>query len=400
MWMTVGLMLALFAASAFLRGFIGKEWAPLMQAPWWVIGPIIAAIQKRPKVETLRVEATEEGVRFGEKLVPRAKLKSALLRREQDKTFVLLRGAGSWGASADVEVKDDEEADRLCSALALDAKSTVAEFNVFGNVASKATGRMVVLAIAALIAAVAGATFAIASHHMLMPIVIIMALLFAMLIIVPAMVYSKQTKLRVGADGINVKSGFAKRQFVSHEDIEKVAAQGAQVIVTRKHGPQMVFDVAREVAKKKAAIEETRRQAESIAWRIEKARQAYQALAGEAPQAALALDRGDKTVRDWIEQLRRVGQGANATFRDVGLTREQLLRVVESTSTAAKERLAAVVALREGLTEEEKPRIRVAADRCAEPAMRERMVRVAFAPEEELIAALDEHVEEATHARR
>ena len=400
MWMTVGLMVVLFALSVFLRGYIGRQWSPLMQAPWWVIGPIIAAIQRRPKIETLRVEATADGVRFGEKLVPRAKLKSALLRREGEKTFVLLRGAGSWGASADVEVKDDDEADQLCAALALDAKSTVAEFAMFGGGAARATARSVLVGVAALIAAIAAATFAIAGHHMLAPIVIVMALLFGMLITIPALVYSKQTKLRVGADGIVVKQGFAKREFVSHDDIEKVTAVGSDVIVTRKHGQQMTFAVQRDVAKKKTQREEVWRQAESIAWRIEKARQAYQALAGEVPQAALALDRGDKTVAEWIEQLRRVGQGANATFRDVGLTREQLMSVVESTTAAAKARLAAAVALREGLTEEEKPRIRVAADRCVEPAMRERMVRVAFAPDEELATALDEEVSDGAVARR
>jgi len=223
-----------------------------------------------------------------------------------------------------------------------------------------------------------------------------MAFLVAILVVLPATIYSKQTKLRVGADGITVKQGFGKREFLSHRDIAAVKAKGTQVIVTRTDGEPMIFAAANQVAKKQ--LEEVTRQAESIAWRIEKARQAHAALAGEAPQAALALDRGDKTVREWIDQLKRVGQGANATFRDMGLTREQLLRVVESTSAAAKERLAAVVALRDGLTDEEKPRIRVAADRCVEPAMRERMVRVAFAPDEELIGVLSD--EDDAAARR
>ena len=384
-------MLALFAVSVFLRGFVGKEWSPLMQAPWWVVGPIIAAIQRRPKIETLRVEATPEGVKLGETMVPRAKLKSGLLRREGDKTFVLLRGAGAMGASADVEVKNDQEADALCAALGLDAQSTTAEFNLFGGT-HNATARTALVAVATLIAVVAGATFAIATHHMLYPIVIMMAFLAGLMVVIPAMFYGRQTRLRVGADGITVKRGFGKREFISHRDIASVKSKGTQVIVTRTDGEPMIFAVANQVAKKQ--LEEMTRQAESIAWRIEKARQAHAALAGEAPQAALALDRGDKNVRDWVEQLRRVGQGANATFRDVGLSREQLMRVVESTTAAAKERLAAVVALRDGLTEDEKPRIRVAADRCVEPAMRERMVRVAFAPEEELVEALDEHAVE------
>jgi hypothetical protein len=393
MWTLVGLMIAAFAATASLRLFLGKDWGPLMQLPWWLIGPLIATIQRRPKIETLRVEASPDGVRFGEKLVPRAKFKSAYLRREGNRGFVVLRGAGMMGASADVEVRDDAEADRLCSALALDAKSTVAEFTMFGGVGG-ATTRTILGAVFALVAVFGGA-LAVTTHHMLLPVVILLVFVLALVVMIPAMLYARQTTLRVGADGIAVRHAFAKRAFVSHEDIRKVAAEGAEVVVTRKSGQRMAFAVQRQVGKKQ--LDEVCRQAESIAWRIEQARHAHAALAGEAPQAALALDRGEKTVREWIAQLRRVGQGASATFRDVGLTREQLLRVVESTSAAARERLAAVVALREGLSEEEKPRIRVAADRCAEPAMRERMVRVAFAPDEEMIDALDE---EAARAQR
>ncbi len=141
---------------------------------------------------------------------------------------------------------------------------------------------------------------------------------------------------------------------------------------------------------KKQRLAEYTLQAQSIAWRIEKSREAWSALAGDAPQAALALDRGDKSAREWIEKLRGIGRGANATFRSAQVTREQLLRIVESTTAEARERLAALVALREGMSEEEKPRVRVAAERCAAPDLRERMVRVAFAPSDDEVAeALD-----------
>jgi len=388
MWTAIGSMVVLFAASVFLRGFIGKEWAPLMQAPWWVLGPLIAAIQRRPKTETLHVEASPDGVRFGEKLLPRAKLKSALLRREADKTFVLLRGTGAWGTSADVAVKDDDEADRLCSALGLDAKSTVAEFTMQRQ--RNAGVPALVMAGAAMMASFVAIKFH-AFHALLY---IFIAALIGLATLIPLLIYAQRINVRVGADGIVVRDGFAKRRFISHADIASVSATGQTVWIGLKSGEKLQFDVGTRT-KNATQSAELEVQGRSIAWRIEKARQAYQALAGEAPQAALALDRGGKTVREWVDQLRRVGQGANATFRDVGLTREQLLAVVESTSAAAKERLAAVVALREGLTEEEKPRIRVAADRCVEPAMRERMVRVAFAPDEELIEALSEERDDA-----
>jgi hypothetical protein len=382
MWTLIGLMLAFFATSALLRLYVGREWGPLMQMPWWVLGPVIAAIQRRPKIETLPVQATAEGIRFAAKLVPRAKL-SAILRQEGDRTFVLLRGKGMFAASADVEVKGDAEADRLCGALGLDAKSATAEFAMQRT---RNIGRPVLLVtVGAIIASVVALQF----HSFIAPLVVFGALFAALVVSIPVATVAQRIKLRVGADGIVVQEGFAKRRFISHNEIRSVDSMNEAVLVGLANGEQLRFEVgARTKNSKQSAELDT--QARSIAWRIEKALQAYRALAGEAPQAALALDRGEKTVPEWIDQLRRVGHGASATFRDVGLTREQLLRVVESTTAAAKERLAAVVALREGLTEEEKPRIRVAADRCVEPAMRERMVRVAFAPDEELIETLGE----------
>jgi hypothetical protein len=384
MWTAVGLMVALMVGSALLRAFVGKEWAPLMQAPYWVIGPIIAAIQRRPKIETLPVEATAEGIRVGKKLVTRASMKTALMRREAEKTWVVMRGWGLTGAHVDVEVKDDAEADRLCSALGLDAKTTVAEFALTRP--NLGIGKPVLLVMVAFMVA---AFAAISIHAMIAPLVILALAILLAVVGVPLLALHHRVKLRVGADGVVIKEGLTRSRFVTHDEIESVRAAENTVLLQTKR-ETMRFDVGARRKNKKQIQEDLARQAESVAWRIEKSRQAYLALAGEAPQAALALDRGEKSVGEWIEQLKRVGQGANATFRDVGLTREQLMRVVESTSAAAKERLAAVVALRDGLTEDEKPRIRVAADRCVEPAMRERMVRVAFAPDEELVEAISE----------
>jgi hypothetical protein len=380
MWALAGAMVALGVGMAALRHFF-HGFQPFGPLPFWLIGPAIAAVQRRPKIETLAVSASPEGLVLGEKIVPRAKLKSAMLRREGDRTFVLLRGAGSMGASADVEVKNDDEADRLCTALALDAKSTTAEFALQRS--NVAIGKPI---LAVMIAFIITTFAAIRVHALAAPLVILGLAILLAAVGVPLLAFHHRVKLRVGADGLLVKEGLLRSRFVAHDEIEAVRALDNAVMIVTKHGT-MTFDVgaaARGKRNKKKHVD-LASQAESIAWRIEKAREAYRALAGNAPQAALALDRGGKTVREWIDQLRRVGEGANATFRDVGLTREQLLRVVESTTAAAKERLAAAVALRAGLTEEEKPRIRVAADRCVEPAMRDRMVRVAFADDDEMI---------------
>ena len=384
MWTTMAVLLVMFIASSIIRHRFGPVSPIFGQLPWWLIGPIIAAIQARPKIEVLDVDASSEGVRLGQKLIPRSKLKSALLRRESDKMFLLLRGGG-LGASVDVQVKDDDEADALCAALALDAKSTTAEFTLSRH--SNAPRRALVLAS---VITVVGAAAAVTLHTPFALVAMMLAFAALVALGLPLLVMAQRAKILVGADGLFVREGFRGRKFLSHDEIEGVSASGLQLIIKPKHGESIVLNVGSESAKKKQRAE-LELQAQSIVWRIHKAREAYYALAGKAPDGALALARGERSVAEWIAQLRRVGEGATATFRSMGLTRDQLLAIVESTSAAAKERIAAVVALHAGLTEEEKPRIRVAAERVVAPALRERMVRVADAEsDEELAAALEE----------
>ncbi len=189
-----------------------------------------------------------------------------------------------------------------------------------------------------------------------------------------------------------IQSLFGGRKFFSHDEIESVDVTGRVVVIKPKHGEEVMLTVGTHQGNTKhKKMQELELQAQSIGWRIEKAREAYRALAGHVPDAAVALDRGARSPAEWLEQLRRVGDSATATFRSANLTREQLFAIVESTTALAKERVAALVALHAGLTEDEKPRIRVAADRCALPALGEKMVRVADTKtDEELLHALDE----------
>ncbi len=386
----MALFVVFFAAQTFLRAQFGV-WGGFV--PWYLIGPMAAAIQRRPKVETLAVTATPEGLTVGEKVIPRLKLRSALLRHEAERKFVLLRGKGLLAPSVDVEVSDDEAADLLTQALALDARSTTAEFSLLRRAVNlrPALAAIVIVTMAALFGfvMVGGASLFIA----LAPLLVLAA---ALTIGLPLLLLSRTAKLRVGADGIMVRNGLSRGQFYSHDDISAVHAEGSSVILERPHKPSLHFQVAG--AQKKLA-EEHARTAKSIVWRIDKARDAHRALAGATPQGAVVLAQGERTVREWIEDLKRVGEGANVTFRNALLTRDQLLSIVESTSAAAKERLAAAVALRSKLTDDEKPRIRVAAERCVAPELRERMVRVLDASDEELEGALEEELEQEAASR-
>ena len=351
---------------------------------WWVAGPIFAAIRARPKIDTFEVTADRAGIRFGAKTIPRERLNTALLRREADKTFVLLRGKGP-AATVDVRVKDDAEADALCDALGLDAKHATAEFSLHrGAVAMRRS------AVFVMVAALAAAFFLIKASAMLVPVALGLVAAIGVLG-VPLLVMQHRAKLVVGADGIVVKEGLSKQRFIAHDEIESATSRAQVLRLTLKNGTVLDYNVGVSERNEERRRAESEMQAQSIVWRIRKAREAYDALAGNAPDAAAALDRGGRSAREWLDQLRRIGEGATATFRNAGLTRDQLLAIVESTTARAKERLAALVALHDGLTEDEKPRVRVAADRCVLPELRERMVRVADATnDEELVDALEE----------
>ena len=379
LWTVAGLTVAFFVVATVLRVHVG----PL---PWWVLLPLFAAIQRRPKITRSAIEASTEGLRIGGELVPRASLSTALLRRESGRSYVTLRNKSRMGGHVDVEVSDDEQADRLCRALALDAASTTAEFTLFRAQKASRRARAFALAAVAGVMVMVGWTAALSTLPAFLIPLLLVAPLLLMLVAIPIVAFHRRVKLRVGADGLVVREGFGRRRFVPHDDVTETRASGNHVVLAQKKG-DLVYSVGEE--RRRRRREELEQTAQSIVWRIDKAREAYRELAGDAPQAALALDRGEASAREWLDRLRAIGAGANATFRSAQMTREQLLRVVESTTAAAKARLAALAALHDGLTEEEKPRIRVAAERCAEPALGERMVRVAFAPsEEELESAL------------
>jgi hypothetical protein len=396
MWAAVAVYVAAFVG-LLIGQTVFRHWGSFGGAMWWTIGPLIAAIQRKPKVEQLTVSASPEGLRMGSKLLPRAKLHSALMRSEGDRSYVTLRGR-SWGSNVDIAVGSDSEADELCAALGLDAKSTTAEFSLFRGV----PGLTSIAAGLGLVAAAVGFTAAILAHASVQALIAFpFAMVLFIALLVPLLLVLRRVSLRVGADGILVREGINRRRFHAHDSIASVRAVGKEVVIRLNNGQTLRWEVApgQRSGVNQARIDEHTRQAQSVVWRIRKAQEAYRALAGGAPQTALALDRGERSLVEWIDALRRVGEGEGATFRHALPTRDQLLAIVESTTALAKERLAAAVALRAKLTEEEKPRVRVAAERCVAPALRERMVRVIDAPSDEELATVLEEAEQDAAAR-
>jgi len=113
---------------------------------------------------------------------------------------------------------------------------------------------------------------------------------------------------------------------------------------------------------------------------------------GPVDPSASLLGRRGRDVRGWMDDLRAIGSGANATLRIAPVQPEVLWRVLESPGAAVEERAAAAVALARALDDDGRTRLRIAAAAVAETNLR--IVLDAAATEDE--GALEEALGEAS----
>lgn len=356
---------------------------------WFFLLPSPFVLFFANRVVHANVIASAEGLRIGERLVPRSALTSALVRHEHDLTYVSFQG----DQRVDVEVTSNVAAEELLRALKLDAASSAVEIPL----QKTASPQLRFLPIVAMILGF----FAMREFHPQLSALMVAAAAVAVFVVL--MRLALRVTLRVGADGIVFHEALKKERFVSHDAIEDVRAVDDMIVVTSKDGREMTFTLpgARSSSRESPRDQAHRNdEAEAVVRRIRQARQAFREGAN-APELTVALARGSRSLRDWLTDLRRLGEGAASTFRTISIAREQLFDVVESTTAAAKDRIAAMVALRATLREEEKPRIRVAAERIAAPELRERMVRILDAEDDRVIEeTLEESSDEEPKARK
>jgi hypothetical protein len=325
-----------------------------------------------------RVAASREGLRVGARLTPRRRLDSAFLKHEGDRTYVALRG---W-AEIDVDVPNNIEADALVRALGLDAASSTIEFTLGRSLSPKMWAFEGVLAVLVVVGFGYGS--------IVWPLAPVLGACGAALVLAIGWVATR-VFLRIGADGLVLRHAVGKRQFISHDALAAVHADDDRVVLEAASGDAIVLRVPGlphgNADDQRDQRERRADEAAAVVRRIQQARRAFRENRVDPSTLAGLLDRGQRSTREWLEHLRRLGDGAASTFRTMGATRAQLLGLVESTTASARDRVAAVVALRAALTDEETTRLRVAAERCAEPELRQRLVDVAEAEEDLTLAA-------------
>jgi len=160
-------------------------------------------------------------------------------------------------------------------------------------------------------------------------------------------------------------TGSSRTRFFAYHDIDAVqATRGGDVLLFRNDRAVLRLQLHGEDQGRHEAIAERIR--EGLA-------HARAPRGGGAARLADALG---------TASLARAAQGLGS-FRAPGVTRDELWELVEAPGTAATSRAAAAEALASGADPADRTRMRVAAERCAEPLARSVLTRVAGVEEGE-----------------
>jgi hypothetical protein len=380
-----------FSRSAVTLGFFAfivvAGFLPEIARTACIVGAALAtswALRAGGTIRRARVVASSDGLRVGRRLVPRRSFRHALLQHDRNRTFVALRGR----SRVDVQVPSNVEADALVRALGLDAASSTVELTLGRSPSSKDVLAMVGIGVLTLVAFAVSPT--VASRFISAACGVLVLLGFAWL--------ATRVSLRVGADGLLLRPALGRERFLAHDAIALVRADDAAIVIEPKAGAALTLRVPGITAgtgEQPAQDERRADEAAAIVRRILQAWRAFGEHRTDPSTLAAVLARRDRSTLEWLDALRRTGEGAVATFRAAGAPRAQLLAVVESTTASARDRVAALVALRARLTADETPRVRVAAERCAQPELRNALIRVVDSDADDVMTEALEETERA-----
>lgn len=185
-------------------------------------------------------------------------------------------------------------------------------------------------------------------------------------------------ELTVGLDGIEHRSrrGNKLLRFV---DVTTVRSEHDELVVRLRDGTEhrLLADPADPA--ERSAIEARVREAMAVA----------RAKAGTHSVAGALLERAGRSMAEWRDAAAQVLTAATG-FRDAHVAPDELGAVIDDTTATAEQRVAAAIAL--AGRPEHRPRVRLAADTAAQPALRVALERIAegTVDDEALSAAIDE----------
>jgi hypothetical protein len=328
---------------------------------------------------TRLVTADAGGISVGDVRVPRAALSAGFVKPEAGAPRVLLRRRR--GLPIELEAGSTDEARALLMALGLDASQTAVDFRTPSPIVGDRWASALA-GIAMGFVVLAAQAVARVGPHVVGPAFMTMILIFIALA-------SVSTRLRIGADGVETR-WLRRRRFIPYEQFAGAQRYSKSWGRSRIDGLRITLRTGETVdlpvqvgswwrGDKLMLVEE----------RIREAKEAYRR--GDAAVDAAMLERGGRSVGEWVAALRAIGTGANATLRVAPLPRDRLLRIVEDATQPGLARAAAAVAVGAEMDEEGRARLRVAAEATAATKLRVSIERAASgASSPELEEALSE----------
>lgn len=379
-WVLAAAALPFVAIVALVVSTLDGDRMPLAFIPHLVgagLFLVATALVRRPwpSESRVRVQATRSGVRIGERVVQKSVLRAGLSARSGGRHVVILSPRGATARDIRLAVADEATAQSLLRVLGLDAAHVTARFRTTSRVS--ATPRTwTASALGLVTAGVAIGAFLGAPIPVGLAILAILALQLW-----PATV-------DVGADGVHV-AWLHTRRFLPASDIAFVAEYDERHGKARISGVELML---RDGSRYRIPVANTfwdGGKTTALALRIRDVIVARPTDAAEKGAEIALLERRDEDARAWLERLRGLGLGANATLRTAPVRPEALWRVVADTSAAPRVRVAAAAAL--GVEDEAaRTRLEQIAAATADPRLRVALEAALGDDDEPLARALDE----------
>ncbi|MCC6527682.1 MAG: hypothetical protein IT373_33865 [Polyangiaceae bacterium] len=217
-----------------------------------------------------------------------------------------------------------------------------------------------------------GAFFVRAGRDNPLPAIVLGIIVFASLAI-GLLARFPSTRVVVGTDGIELKRPLSRRRFIPYSELHRVTLEGPTI------RPYLRFERAREapIDLRVASYLE----GETLCARIR------EAMAGAGTRSTFdvaALDRGGLSLAEWRASLAKL-LARSAGYRQRVVEALDLAQAAESAAVTPSRRVAAALALSSSGDENLRQRVRIAAEGCANPAVKRA-----------LLAAAEGEVDEAT----
>jgi hypothetical protein len=203
----------------------------------------------------------------------------------------------------------------------------------------------------------------------------ILLLATAVLSITTVLALTQAPQIEVGADGVTIRRWKGSR-FLRFDEISTTQLSPGELILWLHDGTEEHVAVAGK----------NRGQLEAAYQRLELGLVTQQSEP-LAPARLALLARSGRSVEQWREELEKL-MTSNTGFRRRPISQDDVRAILASPNATPEQRIGAALALRVVGDEAAVPKIRVAAESCAESETRQALLRIADADEEQ--AAIEE----------